>query len=59
MTTTDIVRVNRMRSRYYTYHCAHCDSDIAPGAYTIVVIYRETGTVWYCLPCALALGVQP
>jgi len=50
------VSVRTMRTRYHR-QCAHCRGWIQPGAFLVVVVYQTVGTVWYCVPCALALGV--
>jgi hypothetical protein len=50
------IQVRTMRVRYGD-QCAHCHSGIERGAFLVVVVYRTVGTVWYCVPCAVALGV--
>jgi len=50
------LRVRPMRVRY-PRQCAHCRGWIQRGAFLVVVVDQTVGTLWYCLPCAVALGV--
>ena len=50
------VSVRTMRTRY-DRQCAYCRGWIQPGAFLVVVVYQTVSTVWYCVLCALALGL--